>query len=877
MKPHRRTALLSLISVSLIYVMPGYITATIADDIKEESKPIPLPAAQPQLLAMTPAGVQQGTAAEVIVSGRSLAAAAVVTVDGRGVVAELVPLPEGRRPSSSSVKIRLVAAADAEPGLHELRLRTPGGTSNVLRFVVGLLPEVVEVEPNNDDGTSERLSSLPVIVNGALSRGEDRDCFRFHATKGQTIVLDFCGQQLHPYISSLRPGWIEGVLIVRDAADVAPAADENKAAQSLLAEKTTAATRAAAIAKSRREAARKAMSEKVAAAEEATAKAKAVEMAADQVKKANAAVDQAVAALDAAQKNAATVAASESADADQPAADRIVNEKTAAVEAARKQSADVQTAAVKARAAQAKADQLLASLTASEQSATGRAATAAESARDASQELAAARTRASVATAALKEFAGRAVRNLAVASHFAGRYDPALMFTAPHDGEFVVEVRDDLYRGRTEFTYRLTVGELPFVAHTFPVGAKRGTQSSLQLFGVNLGNASTFKSGLTFAASLERSRFEQISTSLGPSNLFAVDVGEFSDVVEVEPNDEAEQATSTQVPATLNGIIERDGDFDSYRFSARNGQKLVFETVSQSFGSPLDARLDLFDERGRRLKANDDFNRLPDSRIDHTFTADGEYVVRVGDMTGLGSPGHVYRLRVREARPDYSLTVNPDNPRVAAGGSIALTVMIQRHDGFSGDVEVSVPNPPAGSEVSPAVINNTQSQVVLSLTMPPDAKPGTVPLVIAGRATIGNEKVTHRASPVERVRYINEWRYVPVGDLTLSLLPQAPFTLEWGQASVDIVAGKNLEVPVTLRRSPGFDAPVRITLQGLPSRVYAPVVTIEKDATEALVELRSSSSAPAGSGNAVASGSVSSFVQNSPALNVQVSVPEKKK
>lgn len=865
-----------LTALSLIYVMPGFVIETVADDDKEATKPVPFPAAPPQLLAIMPAGVQQGTATEVTVSGRSLSPAEAVTVDGRGVTAELVPLPEGRRPSSSSIKVKLTATSDAAPGIHELRLRTSGGNSNVVRFMVGLLPQVTEVEPNNDDGTAERLLTLPVIVNGALNRGEDRDCFRFAARKGQTIVLDLCGQQLHPYVDRLRPGWLEAVLTVRDASEVAPFADENLAALKQVAEKTTAATRASAIAKSRRDSAQKAASDVNLASKDAAASRVAAQKAMETAQKSAAAVAKAGAELAEAQAKAAQIAASENGDTEKPAADQIVQDKAQALEQARETASDAKAASDIAAAKKLAAEKQLASRQAASKAAAAQSTAAADAYRKTAAELTAARKRAADAATALKEVVSPSVRNLAVASHFSGRYDPALTFTAPHDGEYLVEVRDDLYRGRAEFTYRLTVGELPFVTHVFPAGLKAGSKSSVSLGGVNLGDATSFPVTATSAGALDARHLEHVTTSLGPSNRFALQTGEAPEFQESEPNDEAEHATSVEVPATLNGVIEAAGDFDCYRFAANKGQKLVFETVSKDFGSPLDARLDLFDERGRRLKNNDDFNRLPDSRIDITIPADGKYVIRVGDTTTLGSPRHVYRLHVRPPRPDFALTVNPDNARVTAGGSLALTVMIQRLDGFKGDVEVTLPNAPAGAIVSPAVINNSQSQVTVSVTIPADAQPAVLPLTVEGRATIDDSTIVHQATPVERMRYINEWRYVPVGDLSLSVLPVAPFTLAWGQSDVTIVAGESVEIPVKVNRTPGFTDPIRLSLVGLPSRLYAPVVTIEKETTEATVEIRSSTSAPAGTGNAIASTTVKGLVQNSPALAIQVEVPEKK-
>ncbi|MCA9052008.1 MAG: PPC domain-containing protein, partial [Planctomycetaceae bacterium] len=550
-------------------------------------------------------------------------------------------------------------------------------------------------------------------------------------------------------------------------------------------------------------------------------------------------------------------------------------EKAVAVKKAQQAVTAAKAEAARAVAEQTAAEKKLASLTATAESAAKRTAKAAEESKVANAELAEARTRAAAAKEAVDAATNPSVRSLAVASRSAGRYDPVLTFTAPHDGDFLVEVRDDLYRGRAEFTYRLTVGELPLVTHVFPAGVRRGTETAVQLGGVNLGEATTLTTALAADASLDKIQHRHITTALGVSNLVPLIPGDAAELMEAEPNDTAEQAMTAELPATVNGIIKQAGDFDSYKFTAAKGQRLIFETVSRQFGSPLDARLDLYDSRGRRLKNSDDENRLPDSSIDYTFPADGEYVITIGDTTGQGSAAHVYRLVAREPQPDFSLTVYPDNPRVTAGGSVAVMVMIDRRDGFSEDVEVIVPDVPEGVVVSPGVITNGQSQVTLSLTMSANAAPTIVPLTIQGKAVIGETETVHDASPTERMRYINEWRYLPVADLQLTVLPQAPYTLEWGQPELAITGGSNLDVPLKLHRTPGFSDPVRITLQGLPSRLNAPVVTFDKDAVEAVVQIRAAGNAPAGTGNAIATGTAKGFAQDSRSLAITVAEPKK--
>ena len=663
-----------------------------------------------------------------------------------------------------------------------------------MRFVVGSYAETNEAEPNDHAGQANPIAKLPIVVNGALNRGEDRDWFRFSAKKGQKIVLDLCGQQLHPYIWSLRPGWLEGLITVREITDIAPLADDLLAQQEIVRQAEAAVRRTQSQLKAARPAVKKAQQAQKSAGKNEQAKKKA-----DQQFKA--------------------------------ASDRLAKIQKAATEAANQRNA-----ARKALAArQAELDRLLA----------------------------------------------RPWRRLAYAHDFGGRQDPLLVFTVPRDGVYAVEVRDELYRGRAEFNYRLTVGAVPCVLAAFPSGAQRGKTTEIDLYGVNLGGTQRFALQIPSDWPAERLFVHHVPTKTGISNSIVFEAGSDPEVRENEPNHRTEEGNRISIPTVVNGIIATEGDFDSFLFHATKGQRLVFRIDASRTGSPLDARLDLYDIKGRRLKSADDVGGTFDAVIDHTFLAEGDYVIRVGDMTGFGSPRHVYRLQVHEPRPDFSLTVSPDNPRVAAGGSVALKVLVRRNEGFRGEVAISVPEPPAGAKITPTVIGVSQTEATIVVSFPRDAKPAVVPLRIVGRATIGDRPVEHGAVPAEQIRYINAWRYVPTDDMLLTVIPEVPYTLQWDQPDQKIAPGKTISVPIKVKRAAGFDTPIRVVLTGLPPRVAAPTVTIGEKESEAVVEIRAYGGAPVNVANVMATATARfkgrSFVQGSAPLRLQVTPPEKKK
>jgi hypothetical protein len=115
----------------------------------------------------------------------------------------------------NTVKASIVVAPDAELGERDLRMVTPGGASNRVRFFVGALPEIAEIEPNTDRAQPQALAALPVLVNGQVL-DNDRDYYRFAAKAGETIVCDVQARTLLAYLPDTVPGFLDASLRLFD-------------------------------------------------------------------------------------------------------------------------------------------------------------------------------------------------------------------------------------------------------------------------------------------------------------------------------------------------------------------------------------------------------------------------------------------------------------------------------------------------------------------------------------------------------------------------------------------------------------------------------------------------------------------------------------
>jgi hypothetical protein len=145
------------------------------------------------------------------------------------------------RQLAEMVMIEVTIDADAAPGDRELRLGARAGLTNPVVFQVGLLPEVRELEPNNqkaypelpnllrvtgklpeiqgrDALATDKPHALPVVLNGQIMPG-DVDRFRFRAVKGQKLVIQAHARRLIPYLADAVPGWFQATLALYDAED----------------------------------------------------------------------------------------------------------------------------------------------------------------------------------------------------------------------------------------------------------------------------------------------------------------------------------------------------------------------------------------------------------------------------------------------------------------------------------------------------------------------------------------------------------------------------------------------------------------------------------------------------------------------------------
>lgn len=362
---------------------------------------------------------------------------------------------------------------------------------------------------------------------------------------------------------------------------------------------------------------------------------------------------------------------------------------------------------------------------------------------------------------------------------FAGGYrfdpDPVVFYRIPEDGEYRIEVRDSIYRGREDFVYRITIGELPFITGISPLGAQAGAKVDLTFQGGNLGDK--FRQKYTAP---DQPGITLLHAEVGPwrSNFIPFQIDTLAEEPEREGNNTLGSANEFKPPFIVNGTIDSPGDVDVYRLKGRGNKPMVFEVFARRLGSPLDSSLAILDTAGKQIDFNDDHEDLAagltthhaDSRIFVKLPSAGECYVRVADTQHQGSVGHTYRLKVMQARPSFGLRVTPSSLNAKAGMTARLTVHALRTDGFDGEIALQLKGGPSGFELKNASIPAGKDSADIALSVPSTITEEPVALAIHGTAEVEGELVEVDAVPAEDMMQAFIYRHlVPVDTLLVDV------------------------------------------------------------------------------------------------------------
>ena len=223
--------------------------------------------------------------------------------------------------------------------------------------------------------------------------------------------------------------------------------------------------------------------------------------------------------------------------------------------------------------------------------------------------------------------------------------------------------------------------------------------------------------------------------------------------------------------------------------------------------------------------ANDDDGERwlgSDSRVQFTAPADGTYLVRVSDSRGYGGERFAYRLSVREAKPDFKVTLNGANPTVPPGSGQEFSFTVERVDGFDGEIKIDISGlPPGFGASSPVVIQAGHFSANGTIFAAAAAKdPGeTIPGKIIATATVNGNTVTKEVGNFGKIKLGEKPK------LVVAIEPYVETNTNFVERSIaekplEITIAPGQIVPVWLKiKKSGHDDLVTFTVENLPHGV----------------------------------------------------------
>ena len=409
------------------------------------------------------------------------------------------------------------------------------------------------------------------------------------------------------------------------------------------------------------------------------------------------------------------------------------------------------------------------------------------------------------------------------------KQDGYLSYVAPADGDYVIQVRESSYRGTGNSFYRLHVGSFIRPDVCYPSGGKIGSNQKIKFIS---SDGSSVEEEVQLPQTPAPNHMVYLKQDPAPSGN-VLRVSPFDNAMEVEPNDDFAHATDTNMaaPVALNGIIEKPGDIDFFKFKLTKGQKVDFLAFAQALGSPLDTVITLYNEKGGTISSNDDGGgaRRQDSKLTFSVPADGVYALSITDHLGRGGPNFVYRVECDASVPYVAISspnfgVNDSHKRqfiaVPRGNRYATLVNITRNN-VSGDMTFDLPNLPSGVKLLTPNFPGGQNSFPLLFEAEANAPLAAAAIPIALKPADPAQKTLGRlAQTFDMVRSGNTVYYTETVDqLPVAVVEEAPYSLELVKPAVPLVANGLLDLKVVAKRKEGFKAAIRVLMIWRPPGV----------------------------------------------------------
>lgn len=449
--------------------------------------------------------------------------------------------------------------------------------------------------------------------------------------------------------------------------------------------------------------------------------------------------------------------------------------------------------------------------------------------------------------------------------------DPISSIVLPRTGDYFVEIKQRVFWTGTHVYYLAHIGSNRRPLAVYPAGGPAGKLEAT-LLGDPAGEVRQ-----SIALPGEAGDFSFAGDWPSP---LPMRVSAYPNVLEDRA---ADQTRVPALPTALNGTIEQPGDEDRFVVAVKKGERWRVRVFACSLGMPLDPNLTIRRVGSETIELEGDDATLEQrglpgmlgqsgdvqckERLDPSVIwepkEDGEYVVAIRDMRGLGNPLAVYRIEIEPVRDEIDtyftgrIADDTECPRltglaVPQGNRWTVSLGLSEGQGnaYKGDLEIVAHGLPRGVSIyAPRVAAGAKSAQVQFV-----CEPGTAPQVglisLLARAADGSPLASFCQQGFPFINHSggNSWHTVVLDKFAFAITDPAPFHIELVQPRISLSQNGELAVAVKVTRRPGFTEPIEFQCDWVPPGVQSEATqTIPGDASEAVLRLHADALAKPGS------------------------------
>ena len=446
--------------------------------------------------------------------------------------------------------------------------------------------------------------------------------------------------------------------------------------------------------------------------------------------------------------------------------------------------------------------------------------------------------------------------------------DPIASIILPKDGDYLVEIKQRVFKEGPRCYYLAHIGDYQRPLAAYPSGGRAGDSLQTTLLGDPSGDISQ-----TIPLPSTTGDFSFYGQMPSP---LPMRVSSYGNILEDRAADET---TVKALPAALNGIIESAGDTDTFKLSAKKGERWHVKVFARSLGTPLDPRITIqrigaespdltaddatLEERGlyamsRAIQRKE----MMDPAVVWEPKEDGDYTITITDMRGLGSPTSVYRIEVEPVRDEVSTFLQAkvidmvECPRltgitVPQGGQWTVNVNLADGPGskYKGELDLIAHGLPQGVTMIAPRIRAGQRQVPVQFVAAAGVKPQCTLITLECKAADGTPLVSHSQQSFPFLGHSGgrAWHSFVVDHYALAVMEPPPFSIEVAQPQIPLSQNGELSLAVKVTRQPGFKEDIEYQFDWVPAGVEGePTITLPADKSEGTLRLSASSSAAPG-------------------------------